>query len=102
MAIVGIPLQTVPSQTVTIVLGAQPCTITLRQLADGRQYFSLSWNGTVLCSSVLIQNRTALVRSASSGFVGDIASIDTQGDEPPDYTQWGSRWLLLYNPDSSS
>ena len=97
--VVEVPLQPVPSQGVQVVLGGQPCTIGLRQLA-GRQYLSLSVNGTVMCQNVLLQDRSPVVRAPYLGFVGDVAVVDTQGEDPPDYTGWGSRWLLLYNPDA--
>ena len=96
MGITTIPLKAVPSQSVNVVLAGQPCTINLL-LLGGRQYLSLSVNGTVICQTILIVNRSAIVRAAYTGFIGDIASIDTQGDEPPDYTGWGTRWALAFN-----
>ena len=96
MAINIIPIRAVPSQTVQVTLAGQPVTLYLRQLG-GRQYISVSWAGTVLCETVLMVNRSAIIRAAYSGFVGDIAVYDTQGDDAPEYTGWGSRWLLLFN-----
>lgn len=97
--VVEIPLQAVPSQAVQVVLGGQPCTVGLRQLA-GRQYLSLSVNGTVICQNVLLQDRSPVVRAPYTGFVGDVAVVDTQGDSAPEYIGWGARWQLLYNPDA--
>lgn len=99
MTVYTIPLKQVPSQRVNVVLSGQPCTIELRQL-DGRQYFSLSVNGTVICQNVLVVNRSRIVRAAYTGFIGDFASIDTQGDDAPDYTRWNARWLLAYSDDA--
>lgn len=96
MAINTIPIRAVPSQTVQVTLAGQPVTLCLRQLG-GRQYISVSWAGTVLCETVLMVNRSAIIRAAYTGFVGDIAVYDTQGDDAPEYTGWGSRWLLLFN-----
>ncbi|MGL4756296.1 MAG: hypothetical protein ACRCXB_28415 [Aeromonadaceae bacterium] len=96
MAVNIIPIRAVPSQTVQITLAGQPVTLYLRQLG-GRQYISVSWAGTVLCETVLMVNRSAIIRAAYTGFVGDIAVYDTQGDDAPEYTGWGSRWLLLFN-----
>lgn len=90
-----VPLSQVPSQSVNVVLNGQPCTIDLR-LLGGRQYFSLSVNGNVICRNVLTVNLSRIVRAAYTGFVGDFVVVDTQGDEPPEYTGWGTRWLLLY------
>lgn len=96
MAIYTIPLKQVPSQAVNVLLAGQPCTIELR-LMGGRQYFSLSVNGTVICRNVLMVNLSRIVRAAYTGFIGDFAVIDTQGDEPPQYTGWNTRWLLAFN-----
>lgn len=96
MTIVVIPLKQFPSQSINTILAGQPCTINLR-LMDGRQYLSLSLNGTVICSNVLMVNRSYIVRAAYTGFIGDLAAIDTQGDEPPEYTGWGTRWVLAFN-----
>lgn len=96
MAIVTIPLKPVPSQGVNVILAGQPCTVLLRQM-QGRQYLSLSLNGVVICRNVLMVNRSAIVRAAYTGFIGDLAAIDTQGDEAPQYDGWGMRWLLAFN-----
>lgn len=99
MAISEIPLRPVPAQTVQVSLAGQPVTLYLRQLG-GRQYLSASWAGEVLCDTVLMVNRSAIIRAAYTGFVGDIAVYDTQGDDAPDYTGWSSRWRLLFNPEA--
>lgn len=96
MGISIVPLRPIASQSVNVILAGQPCTIDLRQLG-GRQYLSLSLNGTPICRSVLLVNRSAIVRAAYTGFVGELAVVDTQGDESPQFEGWGSRWLLLFN-----
>ena len=96
MGVSTIPLKAVPSQSVNVVLAGQPCTIGLR-LMGGRQYLSLSLNGTVICRNVLVVNRSAIVRAAYTGFIGELAAIDTQGDDAPEYTGWGTRWVLAFN-----
>lgn len=99
MPTVSIPLKQVPSQSLNVVLAGQPCTIDLRMIG-GRQYFSLSVNGNVICINVLIVNFSRIVRAEYTGFIGDFAVIDTQGDEPPQYTGWGTRWILVFNNDA--
>lgn len=99
MAISEIPLRAVPSQTVQVSLAGQPVTLYLRQLG-GRQYISVSWAGEVLCDTVLMVNLSAIIRAAYTGFIGDIAVNDTQGDEAPEYTGWSSRWQLLFNDEA--
>lgn len=96
MAIVTVPLKAVPSQGVNVILAGQPCTILLRQIG-GRQYLSLSLNGTVICRNVLLVNMSGVVRASYTGFIGELAAIDTQGDEAPQYSGWGTRWLLAFN-----
>lgn len=96
MTIREIPLRPVPSQIVQVTLAGQPVTLYLRQLG-GRQYISVSWAGQVLCEGVLMVNRSAIIRASYTGFIGDIAVNDSQGDEAPEYNGWGGRWLLLFN-----
>lgn len=96
MAITTIPLKGVPSQSINVILAGQPCIIDIRLIGD-RQYLSLSVNGDVICQNELIVNRSAIVRAAYTGFIGDLAAIDTQGDEAPQFTGWGTRWLLAFN-----
>lgn len=96
MAITFIPLKPIPSQSVNVLLLGQPCNITLRQLGD-RQYLSLSVNGVVICLNVLVSSRSAIIRAGYTEFLGELAAIDTQGDEPPAYTGWGTRWVLAFN-----
>lgn len=98
MAISTIPLKAVPSQAVNVPLAGQPCTIELREIG-GRQYLSLSINGKVICRNVLVVNRSAIVRAKYTGFIGELAAIDTQGDDAPVYTGWGTRWLLAFNDE---
>lgn len=99
MAVVTIPLKQVPSQAVNVLLSGQPCTVELRQMT-GRQYFSVSVNGTVICRNVLMVNRSRIVRAAYTEFVGDFFVVDTQGDAAPEYTGWGTRWLLAFSDDA--
>lgn len=90
-----IATQAIPSQELAVVLNGQPCGISLREMG-GKQYFSLTLNSVNLCKNVLIQHYTTLVNAPYSALVGDFIVIDTQGVEPPQYTGWESRWVLLY------
>lgn len=98
MGISTIPLKAAPSQAVNVVLAGQPCTIELREIG-GRQYLSLSVNGKVICRNVLVVNRSAIIRAKYTGFIGELAAIDTQGDEAPQYSGWGERWRLAFNDE---
>lgn len=97
MAIVQVPLNPVPAQSVAIVLANQNCVITLRQIGS-RQYLSLSINGAVICENVLLVASSPIVQAAYLDFVGELAVIDLTGaNEAPAYTGWGNRWQLLFN-----
>ena len=96
MAISTIPLKALPSQSVNVILAGQPCTIRLREIG-GRQYLSLSTNLKLICQNVLVVNRSAIVMAGYTGFIGDLAAVDTQGDDAPIYTGWGTRWVLAFN-----
>ncbi len=93
-----IPLKAQPRQSISIVLGDQPCVISLRSLG-GNMLLTLSLNGAIICENTLITNRAPIIKAAYTGFVGELVMIDTQGDEPPEYDGLGTRWRLLYNPD---
>lgn len=93
--IVQIPLQPFPSQQIVVTVGGQNVTIVTRQLG-GRQYFSASTSGLVLCRNVLFVDRTFLIQAPYLGFSGDFMSVDTQGNEMPVFSQWGSRFWLVY------
>lgn len=97
--VVTIPLQAVANQSVAVTLAGQACIITIQTLseADQRQYFSLSVAGTIICQGVMMVNDHAIVQAAYTGFIGDFAVEDLQGDAPPLYTGWGTRWLLVYS-----
>lgn len=96
MAVTTIPLRPVAAQSVSVLLAGQPVTIELRQIG-GRQYLSARWGSIPLCDTVLLVNRSAILRAGHTGFIGDLAVIDTQGDDAPEYSGWGSRWQLVFN-----
>ena len=90
-----IPLQPVPSQVVSVTLAGQACTIAVRQLSTGL-YADLSVNNALIIGGVLCLDANLIVRSVYLGFVGDLAFVDTQGSNDPDYTGLGSRYILGY------
>jgi hypothetical protein len=100
-----IPLTAVPSQSLTVLLNGQTCSINVYQKSTGL-YFDLSVQGLTnplsgniqLISAMLCLNGVGLVRQAYLGFIGQLAFIDTQGDSDPDYTGLGSRYILTYTP----
>lgn len=90
-----VPLQSIPSQTVTITLGGQPCQVDVRQKRTG-VFLDLYVGGALVIAGVLCQDRNPLVRSVYLGFVGDLMFVDTLGTDDPTYDGIGSRWVLAY------
>lgn len=96
-----VPTRPVPSQRLFTTVGGQGVTITLRQMG-GYQYFNLEINGKKLCDSVLITDRTLLLRAPYLGFSGDFLSVDTQGEDFPAFTGWGNRFLLMWTDNGTA
>jgi hypothetical protein len=90
-----VPLQAVPSQTLAISLGDQPCKIDVVTRGDGL-YVNLYVNDALVIGGVAARNRVRVVIDAYLGFIGDLSWLDTQGDEDPTYDGLGSRWQLVY------
>lgn len=90
-----ITLAATPSQRLSVNLAQQPCGIHLYQKRTGL-YVDLYVAGTRVMAGVLCRNRVYLVREAYLGFIGDLAFVDTAGDDDPHYAGLGARWRLLY------
>ncbi|KXV71253.1 hypothetical protein NKW54_09475 [Acetobacter cerevisiae] len=100
-SLLTVPLTAVPAQTLKVSLSGTLIQITLRQRSTGL-YADFDANSTRLLSGVLCQDRTWLVRDAAIGLPGDFLFADTQGQQDPDATALGSRFLLLYRPGWTS
>ncbi len=90
-----IPLQPVPSQTLSVVLSGQNCQISVYQKSTGL-YLDLKVDDAAIVTTVLCHDRVRLVRSAYLGFAGDLAFEDTLGQTDPQYDSLGSRFVLSY------
>lgn len=91
-----VPLSAIPSQTLSITLDGQPCTIVVQQRTTG-VYFSLTFNGVPATVNVRCLNKARLMADRQYvGFVGDFMIWDQQGDTAPDYTGLGARYILIY------
>ena len=55
-------------------------------------------NDALLIGSTLCSNAVTVVRNGYWNFVGDIAFLDTQGNDDPLTSGLGSRWVLGYWP----
>lgn len=97
---IQVPLSVVPSQSLSIRLGGQPCQIAVRQNGPFL-YFSLSVNNSPIVTYRMCQNRQRLLIDAKyRGFIGEFMFIDAAGDDPPNYLGLGTRWSLFYlTPD---
>lgn len=90
-----IPLQPLASQFLNVTLDGQACRIAVYQKSTGL-FLDLTVANVVRMTCVVCRDRVRLVRQAYLGFVGDLAFIDTQGAQDPDYTGLGSRYQLAY------
>jgi hypothetical protein len=94
--LLAIPLQAVPNQTVQCTLSSQACTINVYQLQYGL-FVDVLVGNTYVVASAIAENLNRLVRAPYTGFIGDLAFMDTQGTDDPVYTGLGARWQLLYD-----
>jgi len=91
-----VPLEAVPSQNLSVALGGQQANISVYQRGDNL-YFDLTSNGSPIVTTRICRNKQLLLIDALyRGFRGDFMFLDTQGDEQPNYTGLGTRYLLLY------
>ncbi len=90
-----IPVQAVKSQTLQVILAGQKCSINLYQKYTGL-YLDLYVNFQPVICGVICQNLNPIVRSVYLGFTGDLAFIDSQGADDPDYAGLGTRYYLAY------
>jgi len=90
-----IPLTAQPSQSFSVVLGTQQCTINLYQKSTGL-FMDLTANGNQILMSMLCLDRVGLIRSSYLGFVGQLAFADTQGYTDPNYSGLNGRYILIY------
>ncbi len=90
-----IALPAKPSLTVNTVLGGQNVTLNINTRATGL-FMDVLVDDVAIVSSRICINQVPVVRNAYLGFVGDLAFTDTQGNEDPQYSGFGTRFLLLY------
>lgn len=90
-----IPLQAVPSQSLSVVLGAQNCQLNVYQKSTGL-FLDLYVNNAPIITAALCLNRVRLVRTTYQGFIGDLTFTDTLGSGDPAYEGLGDQFQLLY------
>jgi hypothetical protein len=90
-----IPLQAVPSQSLSVVLGSQNCQINVYQKSTGL-FLDLFVNNEPIITAALCLDRVRLVRTSYQAFVGDLAFADTLGTADPTYQGLSTQFQLLY------
>lgn len=90
-----IPLQSVPSQQVQVVLNGQQCQIAV-YVKMQCMFFDITVNGSPLAYAVQCKNLVNLVPTSYLGFSGWLIFLDSQGSDDPQYSGLGTRWVLLY------
>lgn len=95
-----VPIQPLASQAFQITLAGQACSLALyaKTDPDGAQklYMDMQLNSVSILSGKICQNRNLLVRYSYLGFIGDLAVVDTQGSNDPQWNGLGARWQLVY------
>jgi hypothetical protein len=90
-----VPLTAIANQTLNVVLGNQSCKVNVQQKSTGL-FLDLFVSDSPIVTTVLCHDRVRLVRDGYLGFVGDLMFVDMQGVSDPDYTELGSRFVLIY------
>ena len=90
-----VPLDTVPSQTLSVTLSNQLVRLNVYQRNFGL-YVDVAVNDALLIGGVIALDRNKIVRSPYLGFVGELAFFDVQGFNDPVWSQFGTRFFLGY------
>ena len=90
-----IPLQAIASQVVLANLAGQNCQVSVYQKSTGL-YCDVYLNNSIIIAGSLCLDRVKIVRDMYHGLIGDLAFVDQQGRNDPDYTGFGIRYLLYY------
>ena len=92
---VEIPLQSIPSQEVQVILGGQNCTLSV-YWRWGKLYADLLVDSEPIFMGAICQNLQWVNQSPSPVFSGGLIFVDALGEESPRWDGLGSRWSLLY------
>ncbi len=90
-----IPLQPLPSQSISVELAGQQCTIRLIQ-RESFLYMDLSVDGQAIMQGVPCLYANKMVRYSYLGFTGDLVFMDNSGQSHPYYDGLGDRFPLYY------
>lgn len=93
-----VPLIATPNQELAIELEEQDCTIQVRQLGN-YTYLTLWVDSTLIVENAICMPGVAILQGYVHGFRGNfvlVDSSDSNNQQLSDYTELGSRFLLLY------
>lgn len=88
-------LQQIPSQEFNVVLENQNCFIKIYQ-KDNKTFSSLSIDNKIIWQGILCHSFINLKPFNYLDFKGVLVFVDLFGKEDPDYTQYNTRFQLLY------
>ena len=95
---IEVPLIATPNQELAIELEEQDCTIQVRQLGN-YTYLTLWVDSTLIVENAICMPGVAILQGYIQGFKGNLVlvdSSDSNNQQLSDYTELGSRFLLLY------
>ncbi|MFT9064570.1 MAG: hypothetical protein ABF430_12270 [Acetobacter persici] len=92
---VVIPLSAVAYQSLKLTLSGRAVQLDIQQRTNGL-YATIWLDGTMILAGIVCQDRTWIVRRAYLGMPGDLVFIDQYGQNDPDYTGLGARYVLMY------
>lgn len=95
---IQIPIDPIPAQEFTVMLGGQPCAVALYQ-RDDRLYMDLSVGDEPVCAGCVCLNLVDAVQTRTKKFKGKLFFYDALGDTPPRWDGLGSRYSLYYAED---
>lgn len=93
-----VPLIATPNQELAIELEEQDCTIQVRQLGN-YTYLTLWVDSTLIVENAICMPGVAILQGYIQGFKGNFVladKSDPNNQQLSDYTELGSRFLLLY------
>jgi hypothetical protein len=91
----AIPMQAFPAQTLAVQLGGQLTQITTYQKRTG-MFLDLLVNNVPIVTGAACLDRVPILRNAYSGFVGNLAFVDTQGSSDPTFDGLVDRFALVW------
>lgn len=91
----SISIEPVKSQTISVDLAGQQCSIRLIQ-RETFMYMDLTVNGIPIMQGVPCLYGNKMVRYKYLKFIGDLVFIDNTGELNPSYEGLGERFTLYY------